>query len=432
MAYRNNGSQSMRPGMAPQNHRHEVIDVKDLIRKGGGVPHPGINDVLTLTRFLERTINVSSGALDTALGRKRTALDRLRDRSAFPDSYTFPRHYGCLQPHPPAGSHYRATEVDLTWLFSIFNAIFFMSALPSNTMVFQGDSSISNLGHRVHLPERTLLVAAYAFVANVSADFVKRDDRQFLPPTINVISSHLDHSGVEQLVPWEDQVGSLLGSMIDLFIQYYSCRKDRCWSDKFTHGKMHRGEAWQIIAYRFETSSTMRSTERALGSPINLRRKEDYEWELSHWDLGELNKLENLLLRRAIETWGWAPDSQLTYVKAAQEKKENEARIRYQERALIELDWFLDRHESRAMNEPIRSRSEITGPRFEMRVSPSGVGGYRLEGISEEREPRSRAAPSRSRGPEIRTETRESRYGGSEPPSGRMRSLFGGRRRRRE
>ncbi|KAK6599132.1 hypothetical protein H4I96_08336 [Botrytis cinerea] len=356
MAYRNNGSQSMRPGMAPQNHRHEVIDVKDLIRKGGGVPHPGINDVLTLTRFLERTINVSSGALDTALGRKRTALDRLRDPSST-SGQSLSRHRS--RPHMALLNLQRH---------------FFMSALPSNTMVFQGDSSISNLGHRVHLPERTLLVAAYAFVANVSADFVKRDDRQFLPPTINVISSHLDHSGVEQLVPWEDQVGSLLGSMIDLFIQYYSCRKDRCWSDKFTHGKMHRGEAWQIIAYRFETSSTMRSTERALGSPINLRRKEDYEWELSHWDLGELNKLENLLLRRTIETWGWAPDSQLTYVKAAQEKKENEARIRYQERALIELDWFLDRHESRAMNEPIRSRSEITGPRFEMRVSPSGVG----------------------------------------------------------
>lgn len=435
MAYRSTGSRSMRQGMAPQDHGHEVIDVKDLIRKGGGVPHPGVNDVLTLTRFLERTINVSSGALDTALGRKRSALEWLRDRSAFPDSYTFPHNYGRLQPHLLASSHYRATEVDLTWLFSIFNAIFFMSALPCNTRVFQENSSTFNLGHRVYLPERNLLVGASircAVVANVSANFVKRDDSQFLPPTINVPSSHLNHWDVEQLVPWEDQVGSLLGSMIDLFIQYYSCREDGCRSDKFTHGKMHRGEAWQIIAYRFETSSTMRSTERALGNPIKLRRKEDYEWELSHWSLRELNKLENLLVRRTIETWGWAPDSQLTYVKAAREKKENEVRARDHERTLIELDWFLDRHESRAMDEPILSHPEITGPRFEMRGSPSGVGGYRLEGIPEEREPRSRAAPSRSRGSEIRTETRESRYEGSEPPSGRMRSLFGGRRRRRE
>ncbi|TEY73152.1 hypothetical protein BOTCAL_0082g00030 [Botryotinia calthae] len=414
MAYLNTGSRSRRQGVATHNHRHEIIDVKDLIRKGGEVPHPGTNDPFTLTRFLERTINVSSGALDTALGRKRTALDWLHDRSAFPDSYTFPHYYGCLQPHPPAGGHHRATEVDLTWLFSIFNAIFFMSALPSNTRVSRQNSSIFDLGNRIYLPERRDPISptsvGSAFVANVSANFVKRVDLQFLPPMIKVSSSHLNHSGVEQPVPWEDQVGSLLGSTIDLFIQYYNCRKDRCRSDKFTHGKMHRGEAWQIIAYRFEKSTTMRSAERALGSPIKLRRKEDYERELSHWDIGELNKLENLLLHRTIETWGWAPDSQLTYVKAAQEKLNATARDE-ESWAMNELDLLLARHESRAMDEPIRSRSEITEPRFEGKVSPSGVGGYRLEGISEEREPRSRAAPSRSRGPEIRTETRESRYG---------------------
>ncbi|KAF7889347.1 uncharacterized protein EAF01_010840 [Botrytis porri] len=101
----------------------------------------------------------------------------------------------------------------------------------------------------------------------------------------------------------------------------------------------------------------MRHTQEALGSPINLRRKEVYEWELDHWNLRELNRLENMLVRRRIETWGWAPDSQLSCVKALQERKRNRA---------IALD-----EESRVMNELIRSRfhSGTREPRFEERHS---------------------------------------------------------------
>ncbi|TGO46642.1 hypothetical protein BCON_0314g00140 [Botryotinia convoluta] len=366
MAYQNTGSQCMRQTRAGQSHRHQVIDVEELMNKGGGVPEPGCHDVLNLTKLLERTINVSSRVIDSAFGRKRTALDWLRDRSPFPDNYTFPAHYGRLQPHLPSSSHDPATEVDLTWLFSIFNIIFFMSAPPHNTRIFQQNSSFFVLKYRVSVSERAGVIVAISINstdANVNVGFKERVD--------------------------------------------------------------HRGEAWQIIAYRFEKSSTMRHTPEPLGSPINWRKKEDYEWELHHWDLRDLDKLEDMLLRRMIETWGWAPDSQLSCVKAIQKRKRNRAIARDEER--------------RALNEFIRSRSGTRGTRFEVmefrfggprplfveRVSPFGVGGSGLEGISEEVEPR-------SRGPETRTEAGESRYGGSESRSREAGSCFERRSGRRE
>ncbi|KAF7889346.1 uncharacterized protein EAF01_010839 [Botrytis porri] len=232
MAYRNTGFQSMgqRTG---QGHRHEVIDVEEFFKK---------KEEFQTRQNRSATIHVP----ESALGRKCTALDWLRDRSAFPDNYNFPAHYGRPQPHPPSSNHDPTTEVDLIWLFSIFNTIFFMNTLPSNTGVFRQDSSTSNLRRRVDLPERRDLIfassSASAFVDNFKAGFERRVDHQFLPPTIRVPSSHIDLSGTEQVVPWEDQVGSLLGSMIDLFIRYYSCRKNGCWNDKYTHGQMHRGE----------------------------------------------------------------------------------------------------------------------------------------------------------------------------------------------
>ncbi|THV52635.1 hypothetical protein BGAL_0073g00090 [Botrytis galanthina] len=281
MAYRNTGSHSMR--QMREGHAHQLLDINEFLKKQvvgkprkypkhPKPPEPQCHDVLNLTKLLERTINASSRLIDSALGRKRTALDWLRDRSTLPDNYTFPPHYGRLQPHLPSRNH-PATEVDLIWLFPIFNTIFFMNALPTNTEVLRQDKSIFKL-------ERRRL--SFRFVDNVHAEFKRRVDHKFLPPTIGVPSSHIDYSGTEQVVPWEDQVGSLLGSMIDLFIQYYSCREEGCWNDKYTHGRMHRGEAWQIIAYRFETSSTMKDTQEALRSPINLRRREDYEWDLNH------------------------------------------------------------------------------------------------------------------------------------------------------
>ncbi|TGO10354.1 hypothetical protein BTUL_0137g00110 [Botrytis tulipae] len=395
-------------------------------------PEPQCHDVLNLTKLLERTINASSRIIDSALGRKRTALDLLRDRSHFPNNYTFSAHYGRPQPYSPLSNHDHATEVDVEWLFAIFNTIFFMNALPTNTEVLRQDSLIFNLERRVILLERRNSIFASssgsAFVDNVHAGFKRRFDHKFLPPTIDVPSSHIDFSGTEHVVPWEDQVGSLLGSMIDLFIQYYSCRQDGCWNDKYTHGEKHRGEAWQIIAYRFETSVTMKHTQEALGSPINLRRKEYYEWDLNHWSIGGLDSLERRLRHRSrIETWGWAPDNQLSCVRAVREMKRNQA-IRDEGRWAIARD-----RETRALRESFNSHSDsgARGPRFEVRESrfrgpldlleETGsrfrAGGYGLEGISEEREPRARAAPFRSRGPENRTEPGESQYGGSESRS---------------
>ncbi|TGO37630.1 hypothetical protein BHYA_0092g00130 [Botrytis hyacinthi] len=327
MAHRNTGSYSMR--RMREGHRHQLIDVNEFLEKKKVVakptkqpehpkpPEPQCHDVLNLTKLLERTINASSRVLDSALGRKRTALDLLRDRSLFPDNYTFSAYYGRPQPHSPSSNHDHATEVDLVWFFAIFNTIFFMNALPTNTRCSIFASSSGS-----------------AFVDNVHAGFKRRVDHKFLPPTIGVPSSHIDFSGTEHVVPWEDQVGSLLGSMIDLFIQYYSCRQVGCWNDKYTHGKKHRGKAWQIIAYRFETSSTIKDTQEALGSPINLRRREDYEWDLNHWSIEGLDNLERKLLHRRIETWGWAPYSQLSCVRAVREMKQNQAIIDEEMRAI--------------------------------------------------------------------------------------------------
>ncbi|KAF7941762.1 uncharacterized protein EAE97_006599 [Botrytis byssoidea] len=393
MAHRNTGSYSMH--QMREDHRHQLLDVNEFLKKKvvrnsreylkhPKPPEPQCHDVLDLTKLLERTINASSRIIDSALGRKRTALDLLRDRSPFPDNYTFSAHYGRPQPYSPLSNHDHATEVDLEWLFAIFNTIFFMNALPTNTEVIRQDSLTFNLERRVILPERENAIFAgsspSAFVDNVHAGFERRDDHKFLPPTINVPSSHIDFSHTEHVVPWEDQVGSLLGSMIDLFIQYYSCRQDGCWNNKYTHGKKHRGEAWQIVAYRFETSITMKHTQEALGSPINLRR-EDYEWDLNYWSIGGLDSLEQI-------------------------------------RALRES--FNSRSDSGARGHRLEGReSRSGGPQylFDERGSRFRAGGYGLEGISEEGETRARAAPFRSRRPENRTELGVSQYGGSESRS---------------
>ncbi|KAF7923980.1 hypothetical protein EAE99_006641 [Botrytis elliptica] len=331
MAHRTLDSLTFGQPRAVHSHTHQVIDVKEALKKREDpkTPEPQCHHVFDLIKFLERTINVSSGVnlIDSALGRKRKALDLLRNRSPFPDNYTFSGYGGRPQPRPLLRNDGQATEVDLAWLFAIFNTIFFMNALPSNTRVVRKTNYISDHKLRVTLLENRDSIFACAFVENVYAGFRRRDDHEFQPPTIEVPSSLIEvFAAGHVVVTWEDQVGNLLGSMIDLFIQYYSCRHDECWNNNYTHGKHHRGQAWQIIAYCFETSPTMKQTQEALGSSMRLRRKENYQWDLNHWSLRELDSLESKLLRHRIETWGWAPYNQLSCVRTVQERKRPEAR----------------------------------------------------------------------------------------------------------
>ncbi|KAF7924920.1 uncharacterized protein EAE98_007008 [Botrytis deweyae] len=329
MAHRTLDSLSFGQPRAGQSHTHQVIDVKESLKKRENpkTPEPQCHHVLDLTKFLERTINVSSAVIDSALDRKRKALDLLRNRSPFPDNYIFWGYGGRPEPRPLLRNHGQATEVDLAWLFAIFNTIFFMNALPSNTRVVRRNNFLFGHELRVTLLEKRIAILTCAIVDNVHAGFERRDDHKFHPPMIDVPSRLVDPFGPGHVVvTWKDQVGSLLGSMIDLFIQYYSCRHDECWNNKYTHGKDHRGQAWQVIAYRFETSPTMKQTQEALGSPIDLQRMEDYHLDLNHWSLRELGSLESNLLRSRIETWGWAPDSQLSCVRAVQEWKRSQAR----------------------------------------------------------------------------------------------------------
>ncbi|KAF7891359.1 uncharacterized protein EAF02_001684 [Botrytis sinoallii] len=394
MAHRTLDSLSFGQPRAGQSHTHQVIDVKESLEKQEDpkTPEPQCHNVLDLTKFLERTINVSSGVIDSALGRKRTALDLLRNRFPFPDNYTFPDSYffsgyhGPPQPHSLSSNHDHAAGLDLAWLFAIFNTIFFMNALPTNTRIDRQISVIFEYELRVTLSEQgDNFFSRLAFVDNVHAGFKKRVDKKFLPPTIDVPSSVIDRLGAGHVdVTWEDQVGSLLGSMIDLFIQYYSCRQDECWNNKYTHGKKHRGAAWQIIAYRFEKSSTMKKPQETLGSPINLKRKEDYEWDLNHWSSRELDSLESKLLCHRIETWGWAPYNQLSCVRAVQERKRSQAR-------------YEERRQAMVRNE--RMRQDLT---------------------RDEERPQATA-----RGPENHTELGESQYGGSDSRSREDGSRFG-------
>ncbi|TGO46641.1 hypothetical protein BCON_0314g00130 [Botryotinia convoluta] len=63
-----------------------------------------------------------------------------------------------------------------------------------------------------------------------------------------------------------DDVSALLEATIDLYLQWYSCRKPSCLNNITACGKVYRGQAWQKIANILEKSEMMRDMQSLIGS----------------------------------------------------------------------------------------------------------------------------------------------------------------------
>ncbi|KAF7950153.1 hypothetical protein EAE96_007448 [Botrytis aclada] len=201
-------------------------------------------------------------------------------------------------------------NLSLRYLFAIFNDLFFLGILPSRTTVSRSpkatDSAYRNL-HRFATP----------IIATAIEIPVRTSGRIDVYRTVNIVVPFVNS--------FKNQVTGLLGAMIDLYIRYNSCANPSCLEDIVIRGKMGRGQAWQIIAYKLEASDTMRSVRKEMGMEVDLRRMDELEWELSHWNLTELELLKQWIYRHSSDRWTRELKFQLPCLKVAQDRISDEA-----------------------------------------------------------------------------------------------------------
>ncbi|KAJ8062782.1 hypothetical protein OCU04_008039 [Sclerotinia nivalis] len=163
----------------------------------------------------------------------------------------------------------------LTKLFETFNGIFFMNLLPRTKISETLDHEFPPAKLIVHRITTRLLSK---FAAEIKIHGLQRS--------------------------W-NHIGALLGVMIELYLKYYGCDCLTCQGDKDGYGSTGKGNAWQRIAHKLETSAVLQKKINGeffqhFGG-FDLYRKQLYIDELSHRVLPEHHVADP----DTLAIWGW-------------------------------------------------------------------------------------------------------------------------------
>ncbi|KAF7891970.1 hypothetical protein EAF00_008272 [Botryotinia globosa] len=281
-------------------HQHEKLDSKML--QGLRFPTPESHDTIDLVKLVSDNVDRHVYDSRTALGIKEITLECLTKRSDYSTRSYFSEKAYDPSDHPE--------NLSLSYLFAIFNNLFFLGFLTYRT-------TVSRSAKATDLTYRTLRRPASPTINTLIEIPVHSSGRIDCDRPANIVVPFVN--------PFQSQIAGLLGAMIDLYIRYNSCVNLSCLGNIVIRGKMGRGQAWQIIAYNLEVSDTMRAMKEAIGMEVNLRTMDELEWELSHWKLTELEQLKQWMYRHSSDTWTRALKYQLRCLRVAQDRISNQA-----------------------------------------------------------------------------------------------------------
>ncbi|TGO37629.1 hypothetical protein BHYA_0092g00120 [Botrytis hyacinthi] len=196
-------------------------------------------------------------------------------------------------------NHERLSLKSLDLIFSRFNAYFFKNTLPQDTrIVRKNDNNISILpGFSLPFKAASSL-GIFAAAARIVHSSTREIDRT-KSPCIIIPSKGTSSTNSSP----GDDVSALLESMIDLYLQWYSCRRPSCLNSITACGKGGRGHAWQKIANLLERSEMMSDMQTLIGSQVRLRRYQEFVRELSYWDKPRLLVSLDLLRELGLVVW---------------------------------------------------------------------------------------------------------------------------------
>ncbi|TGO53746.1 hypothetical protein BOTNAR_0287g00160 [Botryotinia narcissicola] len=225
------------------HHQHEKLDSKML--KGLRFPTPESHDTIDLVKLVSDNVDRHVYDSRTALGIKENALECLTKRSDYATGSYFSEKAYDPSDHPG--------DLSLSYLFAIFNDLFFLGSLTYRTTVSRSEKATDST-------YRTLRRHASPIINTLIEIPVHSSGRIDCDRPINIV--------VPFVKSFQSQIAGLLGAMIDLYIRYNSCVNSSCLGNIVIRGKMGRGQVWQLIAYNLEVSDTMRAMKEAIGMEI--------------------------------------------------------------------------------------------------------------------------------------------------------------------
>ncbi|KAF7858917.1 hypothetical protein EAF04_008958 [Stromatinia cepivora] len=190
----------------------------------------------------------------------------------------------------------------LNKLFETFNGIFFMNLLPRTKISETLDREFPPaelIAHRI----ATRLLSKFA--AEIRIHGLQRS--------------------------W-NHIGALLGVMIELYLKYYGCDCLTCYGDKDGYGSTGKGNAWQRIAHKLETSAVLQKKINRIFfqhfGGFDFSREQLYIDELSHWDWPEHRVADP----DTLAIWGWnKPGFNTRFILEARKKFEDRKEMKNEE-----------------------------------------------------------------------------------------------------
>lgn len=173
-------------------------------------------------------------------------------------------------------NHERLSLKSLDLMFSWFHGYFFKNTFPQDTKIVRENHNLS-LTPKFSLRFKTASsLGAFAVTTRITHDLTRKVDRTKSPHIILPSRGTFSNNSSPG-----DDVSALLKVMIDLYPQWYSCRKASCVDEIAACGKAYRGQARQNIVNILEKSEVMDDMQTLIGSQVRLRRYEEFVRESS-------------------------------------------------------------------------------------------------------------------------------------------------------